>query len=460
MKKIGIMFVLLFFSFTMVGCEDFEQNNKAGKTDETDTLDDNETLIEPDVDITSDDITVNIWSDLGVTQVDIIDQAILDFQEEYPNITINLSNEYTKMYDRVKQASAANQLPTMAITSLQNIEGFNQINLTEHLNKYILDDYYGVDLENYLSNFMEEAKQVDGNTFLSFPFHKASDVMIVNKTLMEANQQTIKTDSPYTWDELNTVSSSVLGTEDGNCEYLVDYESPRNLFKALEQQMQIEYVDYDGNLMNNPGELQSVLDVVYTNLENKSLVFPIVRQQNNSAEAFLNQKTCMVVTTAYALKYLNPNNQFDVEVVSIPQYSDTDKAYDYTGKNITLFNTATEQEKFAAWVFTKYLTSEDVQVELAVKASALPVIKSAFNNQVFKDFLTNPTNNQLLSSQAMNVMITYIDELSYTKSFYNKSLTTHSSDSAYNFIEGSLEALAYFPKEDVLAGIIEEFDEE
>ena len=97
---------------------------------------------------TSRNYEISFWAknDTNQTQVDIYKQAIADFQELYPNITVNLRlyTDYGKIYNDVITNIATDTTPNVCITYPDHIA------TAVHFTQDIQGDYMTIDGKKYL----------------------------------------------------------------------------------------------------------------------------------------------------------------------------------------------------------------------------------------------------------------------------------------------------------------------
>ena len=142
------------------------------------------------------------------------------------------------------------------------------------LDDFIYNDNFGVDLSDFVDDFVEEAKQYSDGLMFTMPVTKSTEVMVVNATIFEANGLTVKTDSPYTWAELDLLADTLVGDGENQCEYLINYEVSSNLFTNSLYQFGGDYTNSNGELLFNNATTISMMDVFKNRFNDKTLTIP------------------------------------------------------------------------------------------------------------------------------------------------------------------------------------------
>ena len=175
---------------------------------------------------------ITFWAknDTNKTQTAIYEQAIEDFQELYPNITVNLRlyTDYGKIYNDVITNISTNTTPNVCITYPDHIATYlTGSNSVVPLDDLFSSEKYGLGgsevkfdsptREEIIPKFLEECA-FDGFHY-AIPYMRSTECCYVNKTYVEALGYTLP--ETLTWDFIWEVSEAALEKgEDGN--YLVN----------------------------------------------------------------------------------------------------------------------------------------------------------------------------------------------------------------------------------------------
>ena len=94
------------------------------------------------------------------------------------------------------------------------------------------------------------------------------------------------------------------------------------------------------------------------------------------------------------------DNEFEVGITQIPQSDETNKKVIQQGPNVCIFRNKDKQKELASWLFVKYFTTNvEFQAQFSMVSGYTPVIKSVFENDIYKEFLNEEGNIQALSTK-------------------------------------------------------------
>ena len=216
----------------------------------------------------SRDYEITFWAknDTNKTQTDIYEEAIADFEELYPNVTVNLRlyTDYGRIYNDVITNIATNTTPNVCITypdhTATYLTGVNQVVPLEGL---FADEKYGLggsevrfdgpSVEEIIPQFLEECSF--GGHYYAFPYMRSSEACYINKTYVEKLGYTLP--DALTWDFIWEVAEAATA-KDGEGNFLVNgqkvmipfiYKSTDNMMIQMLKQMGEGYSTEDGRVL-------------------------------------------------------------------------------------------------------------------------------------------------------------------------------------------------------------------
>ena len=148
---------------------------------------------------TSKNYEVVFWAknDTNKTQTDIYKQAIADFQQLYPNITVTLRlyTDYGDIYNDVITNISTAPTPNVCITYPDHIATYlTGNNVVVPLDQLFEDDRYGLGgselrfdgptEDEIVPQFLEECKL--GGTYYAIPYMRSTEACYINKDFVEA----------------------------------------------------------------------------------------------------------------------------------------------------------------------------------------------------------------------------------------------------------------------------------
>lgn len=367
---------------------------------------------------------ITFWAknDTNKTQTDIYKKAISDFQNLYPNITVNLRlyTDYGKIYNDVITNIATDTTPNVCITYPDHIATY----LTGKDTVVPLDDLFsnenygfgGRELlfdspseEELISKFLEECS-LNGRHY-AIPFMRSTESCYINKTYVETLGYSIP--DILTWDFIWEVSEAAAkkntdGTFALNGQNVMIpfiYKSTDNMMIQMTRQL-------DSGYSTENGEIQLFNDTTKNLLYNiashvKSGAFSTFKISSYPAN-FLNAGQCVfaIDSTAGAtwmgtdapLSDISDEALVDFETVvrPVPQFDPEHPQMISQGPSICVFNKSDPQEVLASWLFAQYLLTNEVQIAYSQTEGYVPVTKKAQTSLEYQDYLSRSGEDNAL----------------------------------------------------------------
>ncbi len=418
----------------------------------------------------SRDYEITFWAknDTNKTQTDIYEEAIADFEELYPNVTVNLRlyTDYGRIYNDVITNIATNTTPNVCITYPDHIAtyltGVNQVVPLEGL---FADEKYGLggsevrfdgpSVEEIIPQFLEECSF--GGHYYAFPYMRSSEACYINKTYVEKLGYTLP--DALTWDFIWEVAEAATA-KDGEGNFLVNgqkvmipfiYKSTDNMMIQMLKQLGEGYSTEDGQVLLFQESTKALLmDIADHAASGAFSTFKVSSYPAN----FLNAGQCIfaIDSTAGAtwmgsdapLLDISADKvvEFETEVMAIPQFDTEHPAMISQGPSVCIFNKSDPQEVLAAWLFAQYLLTEKIQIGYAQTEGYVPVTSRAQEAQEYQDYLSRSgeDNNKYydIKMKATNLLLDNIGNTFVTPVF-NGSASLR--DAAGQLIENTVKSV-------------------
>ena len=367
---------------------------------------------------------ISFWAknDTNITQVEIYEKAISNFEALYPNIKVNLKlyTDYSRIYNDVITNIATGTTPNVCITYPDHIATYlTGENVVVSLDDLFADKKYGLggsellydgpDSDEMIEKFLDEGI-IDGLHY-AMPFMRSTEACYINKTYVEKLGYTVP--DVLTWDFIFEVSSAAM-EKDGNGNFKVNgqktlipfiYKSTDNMMIQMLKQKGAGYSTDSGEILIFNDTTREILDTVAIYGETRAFsTFKISSYPAN----FLNAGQCIfaIDSTAGAtwmgsdapLCDISDDKKVDFETVvrTIPQYNTKNPVMISQGPSICVFNKDDGQEVLASWLFAQFLLTNDVQISYAQTEGYVPVTLKAQNSDEYKDYLSREgEDNQL-----------------------------------------------------------------
>lgn len=443
MHKRTLMFITSALMVSVLaGCgSTSSQTSTPSNSEDPTTSDGNSTIpSEPDFEVPT--ATIRFWTGFGGAVNGVLEPMLEDFQEKYPSIDVLYETQGG--YDNLKQAidlSVANQsFPHIANGYPDHFASYINSNIMKPINNYIDNPDYGVDIDDFYQDYLNENQNLFPGVTMGLPFNKSTEIMVANQSFFEVMNyldNTVKV--PETWDELATIGArvKVLAKQEGYFGKIVvekdgggyeavsvddvgeakvmfdftrvteanfvpfNWDSTDNFFITLVRQWGGVYTEKGDNIREGyiRFDSQAVLDGL-TFIKNlgdaRILGIPTTHGEALFASTpFKHGKTVLTISSSAGVQENIPDTMdypFDVSIHPI-LYRDANHKYVISqGTNLGLFNRRNADEELASWLLLRYLTVER-NAEFSRKTSYFPVTKTAQESEEYQNFLNGDTTN-------------------------------------------------------------------
>ncbi len=471
MKKIFALLIMGVFSLAMAGCVKIDENPYVVDCEQFPTHPECITDIDPDNpegpgivnvldEFPTEPVTITFWHVYGEGKSALLNELIAEFEELHPNVTIDSLSQgnYTDIRDFTKNAIASGgELPTIVIGYPDHVVEYMKGDAVIPLDDFIKSEKWGVNLDDFITSYVEENTQYQNGLMYSFPYSKSTEMMVYNKDIIEAHAAEIETvlgepfpeDRPLTWDELDKLADILVDPnwDDDNptpnkCEFLINYDSAANFFINNVRMWQGGYTNQDGDILVENDNTISMLEYVAQRFYDKTMVVPVEWSANYGSEFFINGETCMSVGSTAGINYNIPSDgSFTVGVAPVPQYDMNHPSAVQQGPNISIMKKTTDAQRLVAWEFIKYLISAENTAKWAMDTGYLPVRYSGYESDLYQEFLQidDMTNSQYYFSKAAQAAALQRDYFEYDPAFagaYTSSDARDASEIAMNALYG------------------------
>ena len=392
---------------------------------------------------------ITFWAknDTNMTQVEIYNRTIEEFQKLYPNITVNLRlyTDYGRIYNDVITNISTQTTPNVCITYPDHIATYmTGANVMVPLNDLMAHSEYGLGgsallfdgpaEDEIVPKFLEECSF--GGAYYALPYMRSTEACYVNKTYVEKLGFTLP--EKLTWEFIWEVSDAAAA-KDADGTYLVNgqkvmipfiYKSTDNMMIQMLRQKSAGYSTAEGEILLFNDTTEELLWEIAEHVEKGA--FSTFKLSGYPAN-FLNAGQCIfgIDSTAGAtwmgsdapLIDISEENlvEFETVVMEIPQFDPENPVMISQGPSVCIFNKEDPQEVLASWLFTQYLLTNDVQIAYAQTEGYVPVTLKAQQSEVYQDYLSRAgEDNELyyqIKMDATNLLLSHIDDTFVTPVF-------------------------------------------
>ncbi len=413
---------------------------------------------------TSRHFEITFWAknDTNKNQTDIYARAIREFEEYYPNITVNIRayTDYSRIYNDVITNISTGTTPNVCITYPDHIATYlTGTNVVVGLDELLTDPVFGFggsgvafdgpSADEIVPEFLGECRI--GDRLYALPYMRSTEACYVNRTFVEALGYTLP--ETLTWDFVWEVSEAAMA-RDENGLFRINgqkvmipfiYKSTDNMMIQALRQQGAGYSDASGNIEIFSDDTAAILNTVFEHAKTRAFsTFKISSYPAN----FLNAGQCIFAVDSTAgstwmgseapLLDISPDQlvPFETQVMTIPQSDPDHPVMISQGPSVCIFNKEDPQEVLAAWLFTQYLLTNSVQISYAETEGYIPVTLKAQNDPAYRDYLAREgedgTEHYAVKIQATRLLLDNLQN-TFVTSVFNGSASLR--DAAGQMIE-------------------------
>lgn len=354
-------------------------------------------------------VEITFWHAMNQNLETALKSLTDKFMEENPNIKVTLQNQssYSDLQQKLTATSASpKNLPTM--TQAYTSWLYDQINegLVLDLKPYMEKEEIKFDnYEDILEGF-RKSSEINGKIY-GLPFNKSTEVMWYNKKIFdELNLQV-----PTTYEEFKEVAKTI--------------KEKKGIVGAGFDALNVYYTTF---LKNEGVEFDNKLDVTGEASKKaanyyldgiKEGYFRIAGTDTYLSGPFASESIGMYVGSNAGESFVKQavGDKFEFGVAAYPAKYSLQQ-----GTDLFVFNSASPEQKTAAYMYLKFLTSTENQITWAKATGYIPVRKSSIDSQEYQNseslvppvFVSDKTQlftNPLLkgTSAALNETVTVLE---------------------------------------------------
>ncbi|SCZ00917.1 ABC transporter substrate-binding protein [Alkaliphilus peptidifermentans] len=373
MKRVVTIILCVFMMVSLIGCSN----------------DTNETVVGENQEVNGEEVKevveLEFWHALSGENGDMLQKLIDQFNDENQFIHINAyyQGHYRELFEKLNGAAQANTLPTITMIYNNRLTAYVMNDLAEDLGPYIYDSEKGIDpkIWNDIPLGLRNDGMWDGKHY-SLPFNKGSYLMFYNVDALEAADLKV----PTTWEELEN-AARVL-SKDGNTGLVLNQSAGIDFSFWVEQagghiydeELEIPTIDSEGVKIAYEFITGMIKEgIAHLAGEDNYITGPMSRGESfigfaSSSNLPRMEEACRETGVNWAVAELVRGKE---------------KAALFSGTDIAMFNTSTQEQKDAAWEFIKFWYRTDITLEWGMKSGYIPLTYEGANHPEFKAYLEN-----------------------------------------------------------------------
>ncbi|EAC9290977.1 extracellular solute-binding protein, partial [Listeria monocytogenes] len=213
--------------------------------------------------------------------------------------------------------------------------------------------------------------QIDGVQY-GIPFNKSTEMLFYNADMLDE----YGIDVPTNLEELKEASQEIY--EKSNGEVVgAGFDSLNNYYAIA---MKNQGVDFDKDLHLDSDESKEVINYYLDGV--KDGYFRIAGSDKYLSGPFANEQIAMYVGSIAGEGFVKKDTEgkFEYDVAARPEPINLQQ-----GTDLYMFNSATPEQRTAAFEYMKYLTSPEAQKTWAIDTGYMPVVESVLESDEYKN---------------------------------------------------------------------------
>lgn len=320
--------------------------------------------------------TITFWHGMSGNQQKALEKLTKDFEKENPNITVKLENQgqYKDLQSKITSTlQSPKDLPTITQAYPGWLYTAAQNDLLVNLKPYINNSKigWGSAAKSGIKSDLLEGAQIDGKQY-GLPFNKSVEVLVYNKTLLDKYGVKV----PTTMKELKEAAKTIYEKSDHKV-VGAGFDSLSNYYVLG---MRNEGVDFTSKINLTSKKSKKVINYYADGI--KDGYFKTAGSNGYLSGDFSNQKVAMFVGTSAGESFVKKgvNNKFEYGVAPRPGKWNMQQ-----GTDIYMFKNASKEQRTAAFMYMKFLTSKKSQLYWAQQTGYIPVSQSVIDSKEYKD---------------------------------------------------------------------------
>jgi len=385
-------------------------------------------------------VTIKFYNTMGANLRSVLDAYIVEFNELYPNITIEVTQvgNYDDVREQISTEISVGNQPNLAYCYPDHVAMYNIAKAVQPLDKYIdstaevtradgSTEIMGLTAEqkaDFIEGYYNEGKQFGDGQMYTLPMSKSTEVLYYNKTFFDANNLTV----PTTWAEMEAVCAEIKKIDPKSIP--LGYDSEANWFITMTEQYGSPYTSAEGDHYLFDNEQNHAFVKMFNEWYAKGYLTTQNLYGSYTSGLFTSTdevKSYMSIGSSAGATYQRPKANsdgsypFDVGIATIPQVDAANPKVISQGPSLCIFAKANEQEVIASWLFAKFLTTTvEFQAEFAMASGYVPVLKSVGEHPVYADFISKADGGNNIAALSAKVCLAQ-EKAYYTSPAFNGS---------------------------------------
>ena len=384
-------------------------------------------------------VTINFYHIINKdNQLEVLNNAIAEFNKEYPNITVNAENagSYNDILKRISEEINGGNQPNITFCYADHVAEYNKAGAVQTLDELINNPVVGLSDEqkaDFVEGYYNEGMSFGDGLMYTLPFYKSTEVLYYDATFFAANGLTV----PTTWDEVEEVCAKIKEIDPKSIP--LGYDSEGNWFITMTEQYGSDYTSATEPHYLFDNDTNKAFVKKFNEWYNKGYVTTAGLYGAYTSGLFTSttETRCyMCIGSSAGATYQRPQKAedgsypFEVGIATIPQVDVNNRKVISQGPSLCIFDKDDKQEVLASWLFVKFLTSDPTfQANFAMASGYMPVIQSVTATPDFQAYLEKADGGDNIAMLSMKVSMDQTDAY-YTSPVFPGSATARNQVTA------------------------------
>lgn len=371
-------------------------------------------------------ITVTFWNTMGDNLQTVLKEAIAGFNKYYPNVTIESTQigSYDDVKSQVVTEMSTGNFPSMAYCYDDHVAAYNEAEITVPLNNLMSNAKYGfggsevkyaIKESDIVEGFRTKTDTFGDGNIYTVPFLRSTEVLYYNETFFNEHNLTV----PATWEDLWTVCAKIKELDPNSTP--LGYDSEANFFITLCQAYGYDYTTansdtVEGHFLFNNDKTNAMVSQLRDYYEKGYFTTQKLFGAYTSGlfTTTDTNKCYMCIGSSAGASYQFPkDNLFTPGIAQLPKATNGKSAAISQGPSLVFFNKGDSQEVLAAWLFSQYLLTADIQAQFALTSGYMPVTTPATEVKAYQDTLAKAGNDSKNNFATLSIKTALAQKDSY-----------------------------------------------
>lgn len=322
----------------------------------------------------SADTTITFWHGMNGGQEAALQKLTDDFMAANPKVKVQLQNQgkYSDLQAKINSTlTSPKDLPTISQAYPGWLVSATEEQMIVDLKPYMTNEKVGYKANEAIRQDLLDGAKIN-NIQYGIPFNKSTEVLVYNVDLLKEYGVEV----PKTLDELKTAAKTIW--EKSNHTVVgAGFDSLNNYYAIG---MKNKGVNFTKDLDITSSESKAVINYYAEGI--KEGYFRTAGSDRYLSGPFANKAVAMYIGSTAGESFVAKGAKeagFEYGVAARPEKINLQQ-----GTDIYMFSSASEDQRIAAYLYMKFLTSADSQLYWSTKTGYMPVLQSVLDKEEFK----------------------------------------------------------------------------